>query len=82
MCISTKRERGVCMCEYCTTDRDGYVSSIKPTNHVKGKAEIKSFIRYESYNGYVLDTRFSTTNSLFKINFCPMCGRNLRDRSC
>ena len=55
------------MCEYCTTDRDGYVSHLPRVGtgnaHIRGRAIVVSGP--------------NRTNLDIEINFCPMCGRKL-----
>ena len=54
------------MCEYCHEDRDGYVMPLDKNAHAYYKFPDK------------LVLKFGREMRECKINFCPMCGRNLR----
>lgn len=59
------------MCDYCTTDRDGY--SVYLPREGTGNAHIRgSVIEVSGPNR----TRLS-----IKINYCPICGRELRRKN-
>ena len=58
-------------CKYCEKDRDGYVSFI-PKKKGNGK-------------GYVWDAKLKVIAPYgnvieYEMNYCPMCGRKLRER--
>ena len=55
------------MCEYCHEDRDGYILPIEKNCH--------------AYFGYPnkLILKFGKEWRECKINYCPMCGRNLKE---
>ena len=53
-------------CPYCHEDRDGYVAPIEKNCH--------AFIRYP--NKLILT--FDLQRRECRINYCPMCGRELR----
>lgn len=51
-------------CEYCQEDRDGYVRGLDKHGH------------YYIHNGELRLKRYGQKD-VVKINFCPMCGRQL-----
>ena len=66
------------VCTYCHTDRDGYTQGL-PREGI-GRA----FIWHHPpiHGGWIL--HFSgkyRTEAKIKINFCPMCGRELKEQS-
>lgn len=63
------------MCDYCVTDRDGYVNSFKDETK-KYETRIKAFIT-SNFGTPVIRTDLYHISTEFKINFCPMCGRKL-----
>ena len=52
-------------CEYCREDSDGYVSPLEKNCH--------AFFKYPDK----LVFKFGKERRECKINFCPMCGREL-----
>jgi hypothetical protein len=63
-------------CPYCHTDRDGY------TQGLPREGNGNAFIWHHPpiFGGWLL--RFSgkyRTEAKVKINFCPMCGRKLKE---
>lgn len=64
------------ICPYCHTDRDGYVSEL-PREGV-GRAVIQW--HHPAFGGWTLHFYGSHhTKAKIKINFCPMCGRELKE---
>lgn len=64
------------LCPYCHTDRDGFVRHL-PREGI-GNAHI--WHHAPIHGGWML--HFSgkhNTKADIKINFCPMCGRKLKD---
>ena len=64
------------ICPYCHTDRDGYAQGL-PREGI-GRAFI--WHHHPLHGGWIL--HFSgkyRTEAKIKINFCPMCGRKLKD---
>ena len=57
-------------CIYCHEDSDGYVKPIEKNCH--------AFIRF-GMNGWCLELRAKGWHGEAKINYCPMCGRRLRN---
>ena len=57
-------------CEYCHEDIDGYVKPIEKNCH--------AFIRF-GMNGWCLELCAKGWHGETKINYCPMCGRRLRN---
>ena len=57
------------MCEYCTTDRDGYVSYLPRMG--AGNAFINK--------GAMRVRGAYRTEFVIPIKFCPMCGRRLKE---
>ena len=56
-------------CPYCHPDLDGYV---KPMER-KGRIFI-----YPTFGSYKLIARWANNREECVINFCPLCGRNLK----
>lgn len=68
------------MCNFCDTDKDGYVSYMTPTNSaIKGVIRVKMFIT-KAFGVPVLRTKLNNTITEFKINYCPICGKSLTER--
>lgn len=57
-------------CKYCIEDRDGFVVPIEKNGH--------AFIFFGT-GGYSLALKACGWHKDVPINFCPMCGRKLRD---
>ena len=56
------------MCNYCEYDRDDYIRAIEKHGHIVLQPETAELrIRYYGNRSYV------------SINYCPMCGRNLKE---
>lgn len=58
-------------CKYCNQDRDGFVTPIEKNGH----AVIWNY--YD--NKWVLYLKAKGWNTKVPINFCPMCGRKLKE---
>ena len=66
------------VCRYCHRDRDGYVQNLPREG--TGKA----FIHYHHPTNGGWDLHVSgkySTEVKIKINFCPMCGRKLKEQA-
>lgn len=62
------------LCAYCHEDRDGYVQRLPSTGI--GKAYIH--YHHPINGGWKLELSAGRRSSMeIKINFCPICGRNL-----
>ena len=64
------------LCPYCHADRDGYVQLL-PREGI-GNASIQW--HHPAFGGWML--HFSgkyRTEAKIRINFCPMCGRELKE---
>ena len=57
-------------CDYCHEDSDGYVKPIEKNCHAA--------IHF-GMNGWCLELRAKGWHGETKINYCPMCGRKLRN---
>lgn len=57
-------------CRYCIEDRDGFVVPIEKNGH--------AFIFF-GIGGYSLAMKAGKWHKDVPINFCPMCGRKLRE---
>lgn len=57
-------------CKYCHEDRDGFVMPIEKNGH--------AFIFFGT-GGYSLAMKACGWHKDILINFCPMCGRKLRE---
>jgi hypothetical protein len=55
-------------CEYCHTDRDGYVKPLEKNCH--------AYIRF-GMDGWTIELKAKGWNGKAPIRFCPMCGRDL-----
>lgn len=66
------------MCEFCQTLEDIRWCHAKDTNpkikHIQTVALLD-----ESYKGRERRGRLTHFSDKFKLNFCPMCGRDLRE---
>ena len=58
-------------CEYCHEDSDGYVKPIEKNCH--------AFIRF-GMDGWELSLKANGWHGSAKITYCPMCGRDLRQK--
>lgn len=58
-------------CEYCHEDSDGYVKPIEKNCH--------AFIRF-GMDGWELSLNANGWHGSAKIRYCPMCGRDLRQK--
>ena len=58
-------------CEYCHEDSDGYVKPIEKNSH--------AFIRF-GMDGWELSLKANGWHGSAKIRYCPMCGRDLRQK--
>jgi len=56
-------------CEYCHEDRDGYISPLDKNAH--------AYYHYPD----ALILRFGKEHRECKINYCPMCGRKLGEKT-
>ena len=56
-------------CKYCNSDSDGYVKPIEKNSH--------AFIHF-GMNGWVLSLKGGRWHGECKIQYCPMCGRELK----
>jgi hypothetical protein len=56
-------------CCYCHEDSDGYVTPLEKNCH--------AFIRF-GMNGWCLNLQANKWHGETKINYCPMCGRELK----
>lgn len=64
------------LCPYCHTDRDGFVQNLPR----EGKGKVCIWHHAPIHGGWVI--RFSGkyyTDAKVKINFCPICGRELKE---
>lgn len=59
-------------CDYCETDRDDYVKPLDKNGHL--------FICYGGMEQVVLYLSANRWHGSVPINYCPICGRNLRKR--
>jgi len=57
-------------CKYCNEDRDGFVVPIEKNGH--------AFVFFGA-GGYSLSLNACGWHKNIPINFCPMCGRKLRE---
>ena len=58
-------------CEYCHTDKDGYIKPLEKNGHA---------YLYPSAYGYKLYvTSLRGDRKECAVNYCPMCGRKLRE---
>lgn len=57
------------MCEYCHEDSDGYVKPLEKNCH--------AFVWF-GMDGWELSLKANGWHGSAKINYCPMCGRDLR----
>lgn len=63
-------------CQYCHTDRDGFVQELPRTGI--GRAAIHW--HHPAFGGWTLHFYGpNRTEAKIKINFCPMCGRKLKE---
>ncbi len=63
-------------CPYCHTDRDGYVQQLPR----EGVDNASIHWHHPAFGGWMM--HFSGNNRTYakiKINFCPMCGRELKE---
>ena len=58
------------ICEYCHEDFDKHVKPIEKNGH--------AYIHF-GMNGWCLELSAKGWNGETKINYCPMCGRKLRN---
>ena len=65
------------MCKYCEQDSEGYVTGLEPYNHVRGTKKIKAWINMKPHKSVFRMSLYSVTTEI-EINYCPMCGRELR----
>ena len=56
-------------CDFCHEDRDGYVKPIEKNCH--------AFVRF-GMNGWGLYLQAKGWHNEAQINYCPMCGRELK----
>ena len=64
-------------CTYCTPDKDGYFCSLPTPPHAKNMS-IQNSTDWRIDGGYV-KTIHGLLAIRLDINFCPMCGRKLRE---
>lgn len=57
-------------CEYCHTDRDGYVLPLEKNCH--------AYISF-GISGWVIELKAKGWRGEAKIKYCPICGRRLTD---
>lgn len=57
-------------CDYCYEDVDGYVEPIEKNGH--------AFVRF-GMNGWELELKAKGWHGEIKIQYCPMCGRKLKN---
>ena len=56
-------------CDFCHEDRDGYIKPIEKNCH--------AFVRF-GINGWGLYLQAKGWHNEVQINYCPMCGRELK----
>lgn len=61
------------MCEYCTGDKGGYVKELPKQN--KG---FNAYVWDYGLNSPYLEVTGERNKGIFSINFCPMCGKELK----
>lgn len=65
------------VCEFCHTDRDGYVVNLPREG--QGKAHV--WHSPPIYGGWHIHVSLANrVQTRIKIKFCPMCGRELKER--
>ena len=57
-------------CDYCHEDVDGYVKPIEKNGH--------AFVRF-GMNGWELELKAKGWHGETKIQYCPICGRKLKN---
>ena len=57
-------------CDYCHEDADGYIKPIEKNGH--------AFVRF-GINGWELQLKAKGWYGEAKIQYCPMCGRRLKN---
>ena len=57
-------------CPYCHTDSDGYITPLERNSH--------AYISFGMF-GPMISLRANGWHGNCQINYCPMCGRRLRD---
>lgn len=65
------------MCEFCKTLYDIRWCVYQIPNPELKYVQTVALLD-ESYKGNRLSGRITHTNNKFKLNFCPMCGRNVK----
>ena len=60
-------------CEYCTEDTDGYVRGLDKNCH------LVIYNNFPESDGKILNVNWYGKQMKVPINYCPICGRNLRD---
>lgn len=64
------------LCPYCHTDRDGYTQLLPR----EGNGQVSLHWHHPAFGGWMLHfTGRNHTRMKIKINFCPMCGRKLKE---
>ena len=64
------------LCPYCHTDSDGYVQQLPR----EGFGNISLHWHHPAFGGWMLHFYGKhRAEAKVKINFCPMCGRNLKE---
>lgn len=58
-------------CEYCNEDSDGYVKPVEKNGHVA--------VLYSPIYGWILGVKYGAWRKDIPIQFCPMCGRRLKN---
>lgn len=67
----TEQTEQTSVCEYCMADSDDYIKPLEKNAH--------AFIRCAPIYGWVIELRANGWSGEAQINYCPMCGRKLRN---
>lgn len=57
-------------CKFCHEDSDGYVFPLEKNGHVVVRLGM---------DGWTLGVKYGTWRKNIRINYCPMCGRRLKN---
>ena len=69
-------------CAYCTPDKEGYMTYLPTPKHCKNLT-LQGGVGYREWyiDGGTMNTAHGLLNIHLDINYCPMCGRKLREDS-